>query len=418
MTSLPLGNDNDLDDTQFYNRVDEISFLSDNLELTKKGSTPTILLTGIRGVGKSALMKKLKKNLQNEYLVVYMDLSAIDKYKKNSLTRFDFMKLFYESIIKSCSESNIITIDTKILKYFKTRNFKLDKINKIPLLPLTEEDYTKFTTFVMDLPQQIYENYKKQINGVLIFMDEFQILKQLDEDVNGFLWYIRSVIQSQNHIGYIFSGSMSVKDELIADIAGQKGAFGGRILNFEITTFSFDTTKNYLKEKADYLKFTDDGFKRFYKCTNGIPYYINSFARLLPPNEELNEDKIISEFRKSLPYLLIHLTNEWYKLNNQEKRIITSLIEKPLKRIEIANKLEVTSGAIGASLKTLQNKSLIELDNKKYEIYDSIFKEWLKKEYEEKGDYPIKGFYYKNPYTILNMIIIPKIKDSALTTGL
>lgn len=391
MTSLPLGNDNDLDDTQFYNRVDEISFLSDNLELTKKGSTPTILLTGIRGVGKSALMKKLKKNLQNEYLVVYMDLSAIDKYKKNSLTRFDFMKLFYESIIKSCSESNIITIDTKILKYFKNRNFKLDKIetiNKIPLLPLTEEDYTKFTTFVMDLPQQIYENYKKQINGVLIFMDEFQILKQLDEDVKGFLWYIRSVIQSQNHIGYIFSGSMSVKDELIADIAGQKGAFGGRILNFEITTFSFDTTKNYLKEKADYLKFTDDGFKRFYKCTKGIPYYINSFARLLPPNEELNEDKIISEFRKSLPYLLIHLTNEWYKLNNQEKRIITSLIEKPLKRIEIANKLEVTSGAIGASLKTLQNKSLIELDNKKYEIYDSIFKEWLKKEYEEKGDYP------------------------------
>lgn len=333
-------------------------------------------------------MKKLKKNLQNEYLVVYMDLSAIDKYKKNSLTRFDFMKLFYESIIKSCSESNIITIDTKIHKYFKTRNFKLDKINKIPLLPLTEEDYTKFTTFVMDLPQQIYENYKKQINGVLIFMDEFQILKQLDEDVKGFLWYIRSVIQSQNHIGYIFSGSMSVKDELIADIAGQKGAFGGRILNFEITTFSFDTTKNYLKEKADYLKFTDDGFKRFYKCTKGIPYYINSFARLLPPNEELNEDKIISEFRKSLPYLLIHLTNEWYKLNNQEKRIITSLIEKPLKRIEIANKLEVTSGAIGASLKTLQNKSLIELDNKKYEIYDSIFKEWLKKEYEEKGDYP------------------------------
>lgn len=324
-----------------------------------------------------------------------MDLSAIDKYKKNSLTRFDFMKLFYESIIKSCSESNIITIDTKILKYFKTRNFKLDKINKIPLLPLTEEDYTKFTTFVMDLPQQIYENYKKQINGVLIFMDEFQILKQLDEDVNGFLWYIRSVIQSQNHIGYIFSGSMSVKDELIADIAGQKGAFGGRILNFEITTFSFDTTKNYLKEKADYLKFTDDGFKRFYKCTKGIPYYINSFARLLPPNEELNEDKIISEFRKSLPYLLIHLTNEWYKLNNPEKRIITSLIEKPLKRIEIANKLEVTSGAIGASLKTLQNKSLIELDNKKYEIYDSIFKEWLKKEYEEKGDYPIKGFIIK-----------------------
>ena len=392
MTSLPLGNDNDLDDNQFYNRINEISFLSDNLELTKKGSTPTILLTGIRGVGKSALMKKLKKDFQDEYLVIYMELSAMDKYKKDSLTRFDFMKLFYESIIKACNDSNITTIDTKILKYLKTRNFKIDKIESIEKIPIpilkTEEDYAKFTTFVMDLPQQIYESCKSNINGVLIFMDEFQILKQLDEDVNGFLWYIRGIIQSQKHIGYIFSGSMSLKDELIVDIAGQKGAFGGRILNFKIDPFSFDTTKNYLNEKAEYLKFTEDGVERFYKCTKGLPYYINSFARLLPPNEELNEDKIINEFRKTLPYLVIHLTNEWYKLTNQEQRIITTLIETPLQRIEIAKKLGVTSGAIGNSLKTLQNKNLIELDKNKYRIYDSIFKEWLKNEYEEKGDYP------------------------------
>lgn len=392
MASLPLGNDNDLDDSQFYNRVDEISFISDNLELAKKGSTPTILLTGIRGVGKTALMKKLKKDFQNEYLVVYMDLSAMDKFKKDKLNRFCFMRLFYESIINACDESNIITIDTKILKYFKTRNFIMDKIESVDKIPIpilkTEEDYTKFTSFVMDLPQQIYDDCEEHIGGILIFMDEFQILKQLDEDVNGFLWYIRSVIQSQKNIGYIFSGSMSVKDELISDIAGQKGAFGGRILNYEIKTFSYETTKDYLAEKADYLEFTDDGFKRFYKCTNGIPYYINSFARLLPPNEELNEEKIISEFKKSLPYLLIHLTNEWYKLTKQEQRIIVALVEKPLRRIDIANKLGVKSGAIGASLKTLQNKILIELNNEKYQIYDSIFKAWLKKEYEEKGDYP------------------------------
>ena len=392
MATLPLGNDNDLDDTQFYNRVNEISFIRDNLELTQKGSTPTILLTGIRGVGKTALMKKLKKDLKDEYLVIYMDLSAMDKFKKDKLDRFCFMRLFYESIIKACDESNIITIDKKIMKYFKTQNFKIDKIESVEKIPIpifkTEEDYTKFTNYVMDLPQKIYDDYKEDLKGILIFMDEFQMLKQLDEEVNGFLWYIRSVIQSQKNIGYIFSGSMSVKDELISDIAGQKGAFGGRILNYEIKIFSYETTKEYLTEKAEYLKFTEKGFERFYKCTNGIPYYINSFARLLPPNEELNEEKIITEFKKSLEYLLIHLTNEWYKLNKQEQRIITALVEKPLKRIEIAKQLEVTSGAIGASLKSLQNKILIEYTDEKYQIYDQIFKAWLKKEYEEKGDYP------------------------------
>jgi len=392
MGNLPLGNDNDLNDEQFYNRTEEISFLSDNLELTKKGSTPTVLLTGIRGVGKTALMKKLKKKFDEKYLVVYMDLSAVDKFKKESFTRLNFMKLFYESIIKACNESNIKTINTNILKYFKTRNFTLNKIELINNIPIplikTEEDYTKFANFVMDLPQKIYNEYHEDINGVLIFIDEFQVLKQLDEDVNSFLWYFRSIIQSQKNIGYVFSGSMSVKDELITDIVGQKGAFGGRILNFEVKAFSHTTTKNYLNERANYLKFTNDGFERFFKCTKGILYYVNSFARLLPPNEELDEEKIIYEFKKSLPYLLIHLTNEWYKLSHQEQRILTSLVEKPLKRIEIANKLGVTSGAIGASLKKLQNKTLIELNKGKYQIYDSIFKTWLKTEYEEKGDYP------------------------------
>lgn len=392
MTILPLGNDNDLDDTQFFNRVDEILFISDNLELIEKGSTPTILLTGIRGVGKTALMKKLKKDFQDEYLVIYMDLTAMDKFKKDKLDRFCFMRLFYESIIKACDESNIITIDKKIMKYFKTHNFQIDKIESVDKIPLpifkAEEDYTKFTSYVMELPQQIYDDNKEHLKGILIFMDEFQILKQLQENVNGFLWYIRSVIQTQKHIGYIFSGSMSVKDELISDIAGQNGAFGGRILNYEIKIFSYETTRQYLTEKADYLNFTDDGFERFYKCTNGIPYYINTFARLLPPNEELNEEKIILEFKKSLEYLVFNLTNAWYKLNKQEQRIITALVEKPLKRIEIANKLGVTSGAIGTSLKTLQNKMLIELDNNNYQIYDQIFKLWLIKEYEEKGDFP------------------------------
>jgi len=385
MTNLPLGNDNDLDDNQFYNRKEEISFIKDTLKLTKTGSTPTILLTGIRGVGKTALMKKLKKDLKKNNLVIYMDLSAMDKFKKQSLTRATFMKLYYESIITACNESNIHTINTKIQKYFKTNNFKLDKIKNIDKIPLpilkTEEDYIKFSSFVMDLPQKIYENYKTDIDGVLIFMDEFQILKQLDEDVNGFLWYIRSVIQSQKNIGYIFSGSMSIRDELIRDIAGQRGAFGGRILNYEIKTFSYETTKNYLNEKANYLNFDEKGFDRFYKCTNGLPYYINTFARLLPPDEELNENRIINEFKKALPYLLIHLTNEWFKLNKQEQRIILALIDKPLKRIDIANKLGVTSGAIGASLKTLQNKTLIELNEEGYKIYDSIFKTWLKQEY-------------------------------------
>lgn len=353
MSILPLGNDNDLDDTQIYNRANEILFMSNELKLTKNGSTPVMLLTGINGIGKTTLLKKLKRDFEDDFLVVYMDLSKIAKHKSKSFNRFDFMKLFYKSL---------------------NEVYKIDVINNI------EEDYSKFADFVMDLPQQIYNENNEDIGGVLIFIDEFQMMKQLD-DVNSFLWYIRSVIQSQKNIAYVFSGSMGVRDDLISDIAGQNGAFGGRILNVNIKPFSLDTTRNYLNEKASYLKFTGGGFERFYKCTNGIPYYINTFARLLPPNVRLDEEKVVEEFGKALHYLVVHLTNEWYKLSKQEQRIIMALVENPLRRIEIANELGVTSGAIGASLKTLQSKLLIELVDDKYEIYDSVFKAWLKKEH-------------------------------------
>lgn len=210
MGNLPLGTCNDLEDMQFYNNDVGYSFISDNLEMTKKGSTPVILLTGIKGAGKTTFLKRLKKDFQDSYLVVYMDLSAMDKFKNKKLNRFTFMKLLYGSIVKACRESNIVNIDEQILKYYKPHNLR------------AEEDYGKFATFVMDLPQQIYDSCKDSIDGVLIFMDEFQMLKQLDDDVNGFLWYIRSVIQSQKHVGYIFSGSMSVRDDLITDIQVKK----------------------------------------------------------------------------------------------------------------------------------------------------------------------------------------------------
>ena len=111
--------------------------------------------------------------------------------------------------------------------------------------------------------------------------------------MSDFLWHMRSFIQKQNNVSYVFSGSMSVKDSLIEKIAGSEGAFGGRILTIEIKPLSYETTKNYLNDNAGYLKFSDDGFEEFYNCTKGIPFYINIFGNLLPKDEILDSYKSI-----------------------------------------------------------------------------------------------------------------------------
>ena len=83
--------DVNLTETQFFNRVDEISILSNLLGSTEFNSPLTILLTGIQGVGKTALIKKIEKKFDKEYLVVDIELSRSNAYqqKKSNKTQCD-----------------------------------------------------------------------------------------------------------------------------------------------------------------------------------------------------------------------------------------------------------------------------------------------------------------------------------------
>lgn len=396
MNELAWGTNNDLNDNQFYNRIDDIKFISDLLKSSQYGTSPSILLTGIRGVGKSALMKKIQKNFRNEnYLVVYIDLSSSNAYQTDEFSRESLIELIYDEIIKECREFGITTVDKKIEKYIKTHDVTLKEIVNIKGYPVpffwTKKNYKKLANFVMELPQYLYEEYKEDINGIFLFFDEFQIIKELGDDLGDFLWYMRSFIQKQNNVSYVFSGSMSVKDSLIEEIAGSNGAFGGRMLTIDIKPFSHETTKKYLNDKASYLKFTDDGFDQFYNCTKGIPFYINTFGNLLPKNVILDSDSVKENFIKVLYVLAMHFSNSWFRLNLQEQKILTTLLDEPLNRSGIAKKLNVTSGAIGRSLNRLLDNDLIEMENNTYYMPNFVFKAWLKNEYKTKGVYPYKS---------------------------
>ena len=386
--------DTNLTETQFYNRTDEINMLSSLLRSTEFNSSPTILLTGIRGVGKTALIKKIKDNFDKEYLVVDIDLSRSNAYQQKNITQGSIIKIIYDEIMKASKDFGLRTVDKKIEKFFKTNNFKIDNILSYEHIPVpifeSEENYSKLADFVMELPQKIYEDNKNKLKGVFIFIDEIQLIKELD-NVDKFLWYMRSFIQNQKNVAYLFCGSMSLKDSLINDLNGRDGAFGGRMLTIEIHPFSKQTTRDYIESMPRDILMDDNGFERFYKCTRGIPYYINIFAKILPENITLTEPDIIGLFKDSIDYLAVHFIFMWSKLSFQEQKIIISLLDNPKKRIEIANSLGVTSGSLNRPLNRLLDFDLIEYVNDKYQITDPILSYWLNNSYEKNGIYPFRS---------------------------
>ena len=398
MSNLPWGTSKILTDEEFFNRTQEISNLTNLLNSTSENNAPDILVTGIRGVGKTVLLNKIKQFMDKNYLVVYMDFSVSQTYQKNKMSLKGLYDFFYQKIIEEAQLKGLDTLKNHIKKFFKTNNFKLKEVVTasafdisipIPIIG-TERDLERYRDFVFKLPQEIYEHNKDKINGIIIIIDEFQVIKELDTYLESFLWNFRGYVTEQRNVAYVLSGSMGLQDNLISEIAGQNGAFGGRMLTININPFSKTSTQNYLKERAPELKFTQEGFERFYKCTSGIPYYINIFARQLPVNQELDENNVIDAFDNNISFIVSHLINEWNRLTTKEKDIIIALIDSPLKRIELARKLNVKSGSLSDKLNKLQNLDLIRFAGGEYEISEKLLKRWLEIEYSQKGIYPYR----------------------------
>ncbi len=395
MTDLPWGNNQNLTDEEFYNRESELVNIKNILHSTSQGHAPDLLLTGIRGVGKTVFLKKLKRELDDDYLVVYMDFSKSKCYQRNQMSIAGLMEHFFKELILESKNKGLNTLDKQIEKYFKSNDFKIREfiqLDKIPIPIFSKEtNEEKLMDFALNLPEKIYNENQDKIKGVLIFIDEFQIIKELNNYRESFLWKIRSYIQNQRNIAYIFSGSMSLQDKLISEIASQNGAFGGRMISININPFEKETVRNYLSEKTPYILFTDDGFDRFYKCTSGVPSYVNIFASLLPINEQLDDGAIKMYFDKKIQAISSHLINVWSRLSFREQTIIIILLEKPLRRIDIANEFGISTGSLSNYLNNLQNQGLINLNNGLYDISEHILKRWLELEFKEKGIYPYRN---------------------------
>ena len=332
--------------------------------------------------------------IEPNIICTYIDIAKLYARTKEELTietvLIELLKEMNQNMQANNYKNKYKAKITELINNLKLKKYDFHDITTILDIPIpkTETNYGKLSQFVMEFPQKIVDELD-ELNGFVIIIDEFQMLRKINH-LDKFFWLIRSYNQTQHNVSYIFTGSISRSSDIINELNGESGAFGGRLQQITINPFSKEETKAYFKDKMSEIKFTEEGFERFYKCTRGIPLYINSFYNVMDSNQIYTPEIVKKTFFTNMEQILIMLIKIWSSLNNNEKNIVEQLVEEDsLTWSELLKKTNISRGTFNKYLTILKDKGIISYRNQKYSIEDEMLKTWLNYEKEVYGIYPL-----------------------------
>ncbi|MCK5087092.1 MAG: ATP-binding protein [Melioribacteraceae bacterium] len=357
---------------QFFNRKKEIAELISDIN-----NHQNIILYAPRRYGKTSLVLKtfeeLKKK-QNKFIGLYIDF-----YQVNSIEKFITImsneyaansKLSLEKLLNQLK--NLLTGISPTISLDKDGNPKID-------ISISPNQKDKVFEDVMKLPQKLVDDG----NIVAVFLDEFQEITNL----NGFEFQkrLRSIIQHQNKVSYIFCGS---KHHLFQNIFSNpnnplfkagKTKYLGAIAENDYSTF---IQKHFVKIKKE---FTKHDAKTIYNLAGTIPYNIqllcNEIYNLMMINKNYPMNELIIHGYENI----LDNKNEEYiimydKLSRSARLGLEIIINSNGDHVfnkEILAEFRTAPSTLKKALDTLVQYGILFRENKKYLFQDIFFKRWL-----------------------------------------
>jgi len=350
------------------NREDEIRQLNSVLKLAESGIAPKILMTGFRGVGKTALLKEILKSQPENVLTVHIDLSEIQNARPKAE---DVLEELCRNLVKKINMNDEIYIKIKYgLGNYIQSHYNADVFN------LESETIRKncpmFARFILELAGNIVSGCERYDSAVIAF-DEIELFGAMD-DREQFISMIAKSAANQPEVAYIFSGSLANSCKL-TDMINE--AFKSRMLQLILKPFTKKQTEDYLEKCIPDVKLTDEGFEMLYALTRGIPAYVKDISKSLPKDRKCDENTVKMAMTSDIgPWKDI-----CNRLSQRERQILTciSQSEKPTVQ-KLYGELDMQKRDIDEKLDFLVNTGIVVRINSKLMIPDLMLDEFLKHE--------------------------------------
>ena len=357
----------------FCNREEEIERLCHELTDSQK-----IFLISARRMGKTSLITTVLGKLKKQNTkTICLDIEGISTYKK-------FLNAYLNALIKEFTTADKMSEFARRLLPSIRFDLTVAETGN-PTLSLgykpQDTDLENIAAKIYQLPAKIAS--KKQL--VIVF-DEFQeIIKLNGKQVEA---YLRSAIQHQRNVGYIFSGS---KRQMLTDMAMSKDRpfykIGPVMYLEKIPQEEF---KKFISEKFHNsgIKISNPTVVKILETAENTPYYVQMISHELWDfaffgKKEIQEKDIEIVLEQLIKQYDQNLRSEWSRLVSTKRQLLQVIANKGGKNLLSKESLDTNelsgSSSVQRTLESLVSDDYIDRFNGEYFITNILFREWIKK---------------------------------------
>lgn len=366
----------------FIGRDEEVRRI--RLDLLSRAQHNVII--GPRRIGKTSLLKNLKRSIGDEVLFVQVNCRMITHPS-------DFFRITTRAMVETYEEKHRVKgLARKFSDIFKatitraTRSIaeiggSIEHIGQIYLRfresevtesELIEETFCFIGHFAGEIDEQI-----------VIAFDEFQELSRFNPAIFSLF---KTHMDSRPDVRYIFSGSsVALLNKVFLKPDSPLYLMAAKV---RLEPIGEEEVSRYIRSRLQMQKITitGDALDTIYRYTDGFPFYFQKMGFLLYQQTILEgRDSITSDDTElAFSSMLDEFDSEFEsryacKFSRQQQDILKYLSAEKTRRLkDIAESMGTQSSSLTASMRDLTNTMTIDKPAEgRYGILDSVFRIWL-----------------------------------------
>lgn len=346
-------------------------------------------LYGKRRVGKTSILKEVKRRLDGDGSIVTIYFSLWDLIEDKLPA---FIKQFSTDIIDgfkphlglSHKAKNLLKAPLSIIKEtVRNLNVSIKLKEDIEILLTFEESAENIDSLVesaFNLPEKLAAETGKKC---VLLIDEFPSIMDLKNGERlgeGIIRKIRTIHEGQENLALCISGSIR-KTMSIAALS-PASAFYRQLVAREVGPLEKKHVRELVLRNIG-TKITGDAIEEIFHFSAGIPFYIQFIGRVLEKYQKIDREvvkAVINEFLEQEGNIIFK--EEFESLGPKEKKVLVAIAAGHHSLSDIARANNDKLNNAGRFLLYLDEKGYVDRPKKGfYIISDPVFERWLKKRF-------------------------------------